>query len=164
MVRNARVRRSVLTEHQTLRKDVYVNRATTAGADAVEALLSASRFVGLDAAVPAAPDRGIDLVVAVPGGSTLAIAVKASSVITADSAPRQLERWSRPGDGGVVPVAVADRITADARAFLADARWSWLDLRGHLRLTAPGVFIDTEVPAMSDPGVGSCRIHRSSQR
>lgn len=40
---------------------------------------------------------------------------------------------------------VADRITSEAREMLDDAGWGWLDRRGHLRLRAPGVLIDTSV-------------------
>ena len=42
-------------------------------------------------------------------------------------------------------VLVADRITTEAREMLNDAGWGWLDRRGHLRLRAPGVLIDTAV-------------------
>lgn len=41
---------------------------------------------------------------------------------------------------------VADRITSDARERLNEAGWSWLDRRGRLHLTAPGVRIDADVP------------------
>ena len=40
---------------------------------------------------------------------------------------------------------VADRITSEAREKLNAAGWAWLDRRGHLRLRAPGVLIDTSV-------------------
>ena len=45
---------------------------------------------------------------------------------------------------GLVAV-VADRVTADAREVLNAAGWSWLDLRGHLRLRGGGLLIDTAV-------------------
>jgi hypothetical protein len=50
-------------------------------------------------------------------------------------------------------VVVADRITADARNTLNQAGWSWLDLRGHLRLIGPGLFVDSDVPASAEAGV-----------
>lgn len=40
---------------------------------------------------------------------------------------------------------VADRITSEARELLDAAGWGWLDRRGHLRIRAPGVLIDTSV-------------------
>jgi hypothetical protein len=56
------------------------------------------------------------------------------------------------------PVLVADRITRDARARLAEAGWGWFDRRGHLYLRAPGLFINTEaaprarsIPRTDDP-------------
>ena len=48
---------------------------------------------------------------------------------------------------------VADKITSDARELLNEAGWSWLDRRGRLHLTGPGVRIDADVPP--DPRVAS---------
>ena len=48
---------------------------------------------------------------------------------------------------------VADKITSDARELLNEAGWSWLDRRGRLHLTGPGVRIDADVPA--NPRVAS---------
>ncbi len=56
------------------------------------------------------------------------------------------------GQGGHVPVLVADRITADAKDRLTEAGWGWLDRRGHLRLRSPGLLIDTDVPAATREG------------
>lgn len=42
-------------------------------------------------------------------------------------------------------VLVADRITSEAREKLNAAGWGWLDRRGHLRLRAHGILIDTAV-------------------
>lgn len=42
-------------------------------------------------------------------------------------------------------VLVADRITSEARDKLNAAGWGWLDRRGHLRLRAPGILVDTAV-------------------
>ena len=46
---------------------------------------------------------------------------------------------------------IADRITSDGRKSLNEAGWSWLDLRGHLRLVGDGVFVDTDVPVLTEP-------------
>jgi hypothetical protein len=48
-------------------------------------------------------------------------------------------------------LVVADRITADARALLNAAGWSWLDLRGHLHLRGGGLLIDTALDAAVSP-------------
>jgi hypothetical protein len=74
--------------------------------------------------------------------------------VTADSAPGQLRRWSSSTEIDVVPLVVADRITADGRDRLNGAGWSWLDLRGHLKVVGPGLFVDTDVPALSKSGSG----------
>src|SRR4051794_12099798 len=43
-------------------------------------------------------------------------------------------------------LVVAEKITADGRAVLSDAGWSWLDRRGRLHVRAPGVRVDIDVP------------------
>ncbi len=45
----------------------------------------------------------------------------------------------------VTHVVVADRVTERARVELRSGGWGWLDLRGHVHLEAPGVFIDARV-------------------
>ncbi len=47
---------------------------------------------------------------------------------------------------------VADRITANERISLVERGWSWYDRRGHLRLVAPGVFVDADVPSRIPAG------------
>ena len=42
-------------------------------------------------------------------------------------------------------MVVADRVTERARVELRSRGWGWLDLRGHVHLEAPGVFIDARV-------------------
>lgn len=85
-------------------------------------------------------DRAVDVVIKFDG-KTLPVEIKKASTV-------------RPGDvaalprisGRAVHVLVADRIPQSAREALSDLGWSWLDLRGHLRLRAPGVLIDCPVP------------------
>jgi hypothetical protein len=48
-----------------------------------------------------------------------------------------------------VALVVADRITAEAREALERSGWSFLDRRGHLRLRAPGVLVDTQFAPLS---------------
>ncbi len=43
-------------------------------------------------------------------------------------------------------MVVADRISEAGRAVLRDAGWGWFDRRGHLRLWAPGLRIETALP------------------
>src|ERR1700685_1176137 len=47
---------------------------------------------------------------------------------------------------GSADMGVADRVSAAARERLDDAGVGWLDRRGHLRVVAPGLIIDTDVP------------------
>ena len=53
--------------------------------------------------------------------------------------------------GSHAPLVVSDRITSDARRVLEESGWSYLDRRGHLRLRAPGILVDTEIPPTSTP-------------
>lgn len=56
------------------------------------------------------------------------------------------------GSGGRAPVVVvADRISDAGRDVLRAAGWGWLDRRGHLRLWAPGLRLETPLPAAAEP-------------
>ncbi|SDD01167.1 transcriptional regulator [Actinokineospora iranica] len=123
------------------------------GRDAEDALIGAVEVLGLAARAPIEAGLSRDLVLVLPDGRELGIQVKSASLITADSLPSQLRRWSESLAGDQARVIVADRITAEARNSLSQAGWSWLDLRGHLRLIGPGVFIDSDIPALVKPGV-----------
>lgn len=83
-----------------------------------------------------------DLVVTLPGGETLLVEVKAAAIPT-DAQVRHLAGQPTPG---IVPVVVGDQISAGTRTALNDAGIGWLDRRGHLRLAAGGLFVDTDVP------------------
>jgi len=73
------------------------------------------------------------------------VAVFVVAYCTGDQARRLLAATDRPV--GVVPMVVAERITAEARGLLTDEAWSWLDRRGRLHLRAAGVRVDIDVPA-----------------
>jgi hypothetical protein len=109
---------------------------------AVEALESALAAVGLSTveaprgAVPA------DVVVTAPDGRGFPIEVKAAALATAEQVAR-MQGWPREG---VIPVLVAEQVPASARHALNASDVSWLDRRGRLRLTGPGLFVDAEVP------------------
>jgi len=114
-----------------------VEETVTVLADALATAGAATR--------PASEDEAADLVL----------------VVDARCIPIQIKRWSvfsehalgvnsdlrLPADPGVVRVVVADRISERGRAGLQEAGWGWLDLRGHLHVQAPGVFIHANVPA-----------------
>jgi hypothetical protein len=112
---------------------------------AVDALVEAARSVGLSASVPsAADDTGVDLVIDV-GGRLLPVQLKTASTVTPGSVPREP---AHPASIQAMRLLVADRIVAAARDALNQAGWGWLDLRGHLHLTGPGVLVDTAVPPL----------------
>lgn len=48
---------------------------------------------------------------------------------------------------------MADRITEAARSILKEAGWGWLDLRGHLHLSAPGIFVHAEIEPANTPAM-----------
>lgn len=76
--------------------------------------------------------------------ATLTVAVEVKSECDGGRA-RELVQRHRPRRG-VVPMLVADRVTADAREVLSASGWSWLDRRGRMHLRAPRVRIDLDVP------------------
>jgi hypothetical protein len=57
--------------------------------------------------------------------------------------PADLRDLLDAGRGAVAPLVVADRISEAGRDVLREAGWGWLDRRGHLRLWAPGLRIET---------------------
>ncbi|ONF62468.1 hypothetical protein AVR91_0239655 [Amycolatopsis keratiniphila subsp. keratiniphila] len=129
-------------------------RSRSERSDAAEALVAATRSLGLDVRLDhrAESDSSPDLLIELPDGRSVVVEAKTASLVTADSAPGQLRRWSDSVVSGTAPVVVAGRITAGGRDKLNQAGWSWLDLRGHLRLVGPGLFVDVDIPALSKPG------------
>lgn len=83
-----------------------------------------------------------------PQNLAVPLEVKFRSLVTAADAQKML------GENSVGEAAlfiVAQRVTAEARERLLADRGGFLDLRGHLGLRAPGILINTEVPAASAP-------------
>jgi len=128
-------------------------------AQAVDGIDAALESVGIEADVhPAEPakttdSQPVDAVLDVSvDDQVFRMAVETMAYCTGQHAASLVARWGPPGD--VVPLLVADKITADARNILNDAGWSWLDRRGRLHLRARGVRVDVDVPA-SDRATGS---------
>ena len=90
-----------------------------------------------------------DLVLVV-SGHEVPVEVKARATVT----PAQVAALtSTAADAATVgTVVVADRVTEKAREMLRAASIGWFDRRGHLRVVAPGILIDTDVrvPAVND--------------
>ncbi|HUQ54044.1 hypothetical protein [Lentzea sp.] len=118
----------------------------------VDAFVAAAAALGLEAREhEAASDREIDAVLVGPDGPTLFVQLKSAATVAADTVTRQLRQRPENLRDDMTYVVVADRITAAARESLSRAGVNWLDLRGHLRLRAPGLFIDADVPAQVRP-------------
>jgi hypothetical protein len=127
----------------------------TNGVEAEQALAEALTSVGLTVNRPG-HDSNVDILVDVPAGNRLAIEAKYTSLASMDGLARKLDRWERQVpekfEGlGLVHVLVADRVTADAKDLLRDTGWGWLDLRGHLHVVAPGLFVDANVEPFRGP-------------
>lgn len=117
------------------------------GAQGVEELRDAAAAVGL-AAEPESTDSGVDLVLVTPAGGRILMQVKRVSLASLDTLDRQLVRRHARSHHSPVVVLVADRVTEQARQRLREAGWSWLDLRGHLHLSSPELFVDAVIPSM----------------
>lgn len=92
--------------------------------------------------------RGADpdvVVIEGPGIVPVEIQIAAASVLSGDL-PRFKVGHRKLG---TVHVVVADQIPASLRPILNDAGIAWLDRRGHLRLVAGGLFIDTDIAPAS---------------
>lgn len=85
-----------------------------------------------------------DLHVVTPDGRPLLIEVKAAAVVT----PAKARQWASREDADVTLVVVGDLIAQGAKDILRERGFGWLDRRGHLRVTGPGVWLDAQVPAI----------------
>jgi DNA-binding transcriptional ArsR family regulator len=116
---------------------------------AIDAATAALTAVGI-AAAPSPEDLAADLALEV-NGVRLDIDVEVAATVTPESLTNQLHRHSDSSlQSAPAHLLIADRIVAAAREVLREHGWSWLDLRGHLHLSGPGVLVDTAVPAAPD--------------
>ena len=91
------------------------------------------------------PDERPDLVVVGPQGVRIPIEIQRRSLLTERELPSLLLERAKGTPSQATHVVVADRVTERARVELRSRGWGWLDLRGHVHLEAPGVFIDARV-------------------
>lgn len=119
------------------RSSVEVERSL---AGAFAATLSGLR-VGADVVASAEASAGADLVVQV--GQTVMLG-EVKSVVTAADANDLVALAGRLPHPLVV---LAERVAEPARAVFREAGIGFYDARGHLRLIAPGLIVDTSVPA-----------------
>jgi hypothetical protein len=116
---------------------------------AIDAAIAALTVVGITAA-PSAEDLAASLTVEI-NGVRLDIDVEVAATVTPESLANHLRRHSGTSSKATpAHLLVANRIVAAAREVLREQGWSWLDLRGHLHLSGPGVLVDTAVPAAPD--------------
>lgn len=90
-------------------------------------------------------------VLTTPDGRQFDLLTRVATVVTPTMA-RRLTRGRR--SPAHVTVVIGDLIGEAARRVLRDAGWGWLDRRGHLRLLAEGMWVETPVPPMPRPGSG----------
>lgn len=116
---------------------------------AVELLREALEGTGMQVIETAGRDDGADVTLGNPAGGDLLLAIKRMSLASRDLLAGRLDAWNAELAGtAVAGLLVADRVTNDARFLLHKAGWGWLDLRGHLHVAGPGLFVDTDVPAL----------------
>lgn len=116
------------------------------------ALRAAAEAVGLrlDGDHTAVGDHAHDVALVSPAGRPIAIEFKRMSLASVDGLARRIDEWSRRLPEDTIGVLVADRVTAEARQVLNEAGWGWLDLRGHLHVVGRGLFVDADVPAITE--------------
>jgi hypothetical protein len=85
-----------------------------------------------------AEDRSADIYVSTVGGASFPINVKCLS--RAD--PSRVRHLIASGPPSML---VANEIPNGARLLLSEADWAWLDRRGHVRLSLPGILVDADV-------------------
>lgn len=68
-------------------------------------------------------------------------------VARAHPTPADLTELVRAAGGRGPVVVVADRISEAGRDVLRSAGWGWLDRRGHVRVWAPGLRLDSPLPS-----------------
>jgi hypothetical protein len=126
-------------------RSVFVTAGTQEHGELLAELVEALGELGVEARVD---DGSLHL-----DGQRLALRL----VARAHPTPADLTDLVR-GSGGRGPdVIVADRISDAGREVLRAEGWGWLDRRGHLRLWAPGVRLDSPLPrsASARPASGN---------
>lgn len=120
---------------------------TTRRKEAAEALLDAIGSLGppFVAAMPPDPATGVDLTLSGADGRSVGVQVKRLSTLTPSAVTRAYSDWHASAEPDELLVLVADRVPRSAQEILRELRVGWLDLRGHLRMVGPGLFIDTDV-------------------
>ena len=114
--------------------------------EAVKALLEALTDLHLRVE-PTGNDHGSDLILDLDDRQ-LHLQVKNRSLVDQPQAHRLTQdpssAFAEPTSPDAVPVVVSERIVEGARDHLREAGISWLDLRGHLYLSAPGLLLDVD--------------------
>lgn len=123
------------------------------GAERIDDFVAAVTGIGADVVDErVGPNSGYDLSITF-GGAPARIEIKQAGTVTpaiVNRLVRARERRNETPDA--IPVLVGERIFDASRALLRHHGWGWLDLRGHLHLEGPGIFIDAEVqPFISRP-------------
>lgn len=118
----------------------------------VDAFADAASAVGIDVRVPegsSGPDALNDIVINVHG-TTIPVNLKYLHTPSPVDLTRHIEKWqTHAHSADSLFVLVGERIVGGARDLLRSRGWGWLDFRGHLYLTGPGLLVDTTVAPLS---------------
>jgi hypothetical protein len=117
--------------------------------DLANTVVTALAHAGIEAHVAEPAARPAADLEAHINGARLLIRLKSVSTATPDGLLDRIRKWTTSQTDGYAHLLVADRVVAGARRILRENGWSWLDLRGHLYLSGPGVLVDTPVLAAS---------------
>ncbi len=67
------------------------------------------------------------------------------AVPTPDAVERRMDTHS--GARTAIPLLIGNRIGEPVRELLRESGWAWLDRRGHIRIVAPGLYVDAPITA-----------------
>jgi hypothetical protein len=109
--------------------------------EAEQAMHAALDHLGIPASGARSGEHA-DLAVEVPGGARVLIELKATALPN----DAWLNRVADERVPGAITVVVGDQISQEMRAALSAREVGWLDRRGHMRISAPGLFVDADVP------------------
>lgn len=113
---------------------MFVTAGTPEHREILDELIESLESLGLDA-------RSDDDALVVDGARHVPLLIQ-----RAHPTPADLRSLVDNGAGRTPIVLIADRLSDAGRDVLRSAGWGWLDRRGHMRIWAPGIRLESDLP------------------